>query len=160
MKKKRFGADGEWWVVAQVVLGAITILAPFVLPTPVVWPQAVRSIIWGLGISLGVIALILAGGGIVALGHSLRAAPRPKENGQFVPTGVYAVVRHPIYTSLITGAFAWALMTHSLAAFLMAVVLFVFFDQKSRREEVWLAERYADYPAYRLRVHKLIPYIY
>ena len=160
MEKRKFGTDGEWWVVAQAVLGAVLILVPFILPTPVAWPGALRSIVLGLGITLGVIAILLAGGGIFALGNNLRAVPRPKENGQLIQTGVYALVRHPIYSGIIIGALAWASLTHSLAALFMAVVLFAFFDQKSRREEVWLAERYADYPAYRLRVHKLIPFIY
>ena len=160
MEKRKFGSDGEWWVVAQAFLGAVLILAPFILPTPVAWSQAVRIIVLVLGITLGAIAIILAGGGISALGNNLRAVPRPKVNGQLIRTGVYAVVRHPIYSGIIIGALAWALITHSLAALLMAAVLFAFFDQKSRREEVWLAEQYADYPAYRLRVHKLIPFIY
>lgn len=160
MEKRKFGSEGEWWVVAQAVLGTALILAPFILPTPVAWPGAVRIIVLGLGITLGAMAIILAGGGIFALGSNLRAVPRPKENGQLIQTGIYALVRHPIYSGIIIGALAWATLTHSLAALTMAVVLFVFFDRKSRREEVWLAERYTDYPAYRLRVHKLIPFIY
>jgi protein-S-isoprenylcysteine O-methyltransferase Ste14 len=52
--------------------------------------------------------------------------------------------------------------SHSLfsAGLLMACAVFVFFDQKSRREEIWLCEKYADYIGYRKRVRKLIPFIY
>jgi protein-S-isoprenylcysteine O-methyltransferase Ste14 len=39
-------------------------------------------------------------------------------------------------------------------------VLLAFFDLKSRREEVWLRERYADYASYSSRVRKLIPFVY
>jgi protein-S-isoprenylcysteine O-methyltransferase Ste14 len=38
--------------------------------------------------------------------------------------------------------------------------LFVFFDAKSRKEEVWLTEKFADYANYSNSVKKLIPLIY
>ena len=41
-----------------------------------------------------------------------------------------------------------------------AGVLLVFFDLKSRREEVWLAEQFTDYEAYRSRTRKLVPWVY
>ena len=43
---------------------------------------------------------------------------------------------------------------------LLPVLLFIFFDLKSRREEQWLREAYPDYPAYQKRVKKLIPWVY
>jgi protein-S-isoprenylcysteine O-methyltransferase Ste14 len=160
MVKRPFGADGEWWVVAQGILGGMIILAPVVFPTPVTWPGAVRLALLGSGIILGVLAFGLASGGILALGRNLRAVPRPKEGGRLIQTGVYAWVRHPIYAGIIIAALGWSFASHSVAALLMAIVIFVFFDLKSRREEAWLAEKYADYAAYRLRVRKLIPLIY
>jgi protein-S-isoprenylcysteine O-methyltransferase Ste14 len=39
------------------------------------------------------------------------------------------------------------------------VLLFGFFELKSRREEVWLVERYPGYVAYRERTRRLIPWI-
>ena len=44
------------------------------------------------------------------------------------------------------------------AAWLAALAMF--FDIKSRREEVWLAEHFPEYAAYQRRVRKLIPFIY
>jgi protein-S-isoprenylcysteine O-methyltransferase Ste14 len=41
----------------------------------------------------------------------------------------------------------------------VAVVLLGFFELKSRREETWLEERFPDYPAYRARTRRLIPWI-
>jgi protein-S-isoprenylcysteine O-methyltransferase Ste14 len=43
---------------------------------------------------------------------------------------------------------------------ILAVVLFLFFDRKSRSEEAWLLETYPSYAEYRGRVKKLIPGIY
>lgn len=40
------------------------------------------------------------------------------------------------------------------------LILFAFFDLKSRREEHWLSAKYPDYEAYRRRTCKLIPFVY
>ncbi len=74
--------------------------------------------------------------------------------------GPYAFVRHPIYGALILGTLGWSLMRGNLLGVLLAVILLVFFDFKSRREERWLVEAYGEYEAYRRRVRKLIPWIY
>ena len=41
-----------------------------------------------------------------------------------------------------------------------AMLLLLFFDLKSRREEQWLRERYPGYDSYQRRVRKLIPWLY
>jgi protein-S-isoprenylcysteine O-methyltransferase Ste14 len=69
-------------------------------------------------------------------------------------------VRHPIYTGLILGTLGWSLWRSSLLGVGLAVLLLVFFDLKSRREERWLTEAYPGYPEYRRRVRKLIPFAY
>lgn len=75
-------------------------------------------------------------------------------------TGAYAVVRHPIYAGVILMSLGWGLYQASWLVLLYAAALFVLFDLKSRREEVWLAERFAEYPEYQRRVKKLLPWVY
>lgn len=110
--------------------------------------------------------MLLAAGSALAVRGSidLREAftpfPRPRENAPLVDRGAYAIVRHPIYAGVILGALGWGLLTASRAVLGAAIVLFVLFDLKSRREEAWLAERHPGYEAYRRRVRKLIPGIY
>ncbi len=41
-----------------------------------------------------------------------------------------------------------------------AIVLLLFLDVKSRREERWLSAKYPAYAVYQKRVHKLIPFVY
>ncbi|VAW42845.1 hypothetical protein MNBD_CHLOROFLEXI01-2476 [hydrothermal vent metagenome] len=77
-----------------------------------------------------------------------------------VEHGAYRWVRHPIYSGLIFGAFGLALLRGGTLSLLYALILFIFFDIKSRKEESWLREKYADYTAYQQRVRKLIPFIY
>ncbi len=148
------GKRGEGWFLIQLLLFALILLAS-------------RVAAWELPIWLrGLGALALAAGGItgtmglLALGRSLSPFPKPIEGGTLVTTGVYGVVRHPIYTGLILGTIGWSLLMSSLLGIGMAVVLLVFFDQKSRREEAWLMQSYPGYAEYRKRVRKLIPWVY
>ncbi len=75
-------------------------------------------------------------------------------------TGVYAIVRHPIYSGGLVLAIGWAFRTQSWLTLGYVVLLFLFFDLKSRREEEWLTQRYPEYADYRKRVRKLIPFVY
>jgi protein-S-isoprenylcysteine O-methyltransferase Ste14 len=76
-----------------------------------------------------------------------------------VESGAYSLVRHPIYGGLILGAAGWGLWTASPLALLGAVVLAVFFNLKSRREETWLADQFEEYDAYRSRTKRLLPWV-
>ena len=69
-------------------------------------------------------------------------------------------VRHPIYGGIVLAALGWGLVTASIAGARdgrrhpgASSTL------KSRREEAWLVERFPDYPAYRARTRRLIPWI-
>jgi protein-S-isoprenylcysteine O-methyltransferase Ste14 len=102
--------------------------------------------------------LILAG--LFSLGSNLTAVPRPKEDANMVEHGAYRWVRHPIYSGIILGAFGLSLLRGGWLGLLYALILFIFFDLKTRREEDWLREKYDGYAAYQKRVCKLIPFLY
>jgi protein-S-isoprenylcysteine O-methyltransferase Ste14 len=158
--KQKFGQRGEWYVAIQFLLFILIFLEPLALPEIVQWPPPLDL----LGIGMGVI-LLGAGGliamfGVLSLGRNLTAVPYPKDEAKLVEDGAYRYVRHPIYGGIIIGSFGWGLLTNSILALVLSVVLFLFFDIKSRREEQWLAEKYTNYSDYQRRVRKLIPLIY
>lgn len=111
-------------------------------------------------------AILMAGGagllvaGLLRMGRSLTPLPYPRDGTEFVQSGPYALVRHPMYGGGLILALGWALWVQSWLTLTYALVLFAFLDLKSRREEKWLTERFPEYPAYRRRVRKLIPYLY
>jgi protein-S-isoprenylcysteine O-methyltransferase Ste14 len=154
------GRRGEWFVAAQVALIALVFLGPRTLPGWPAWPAALDRGFIVLGAVLTAVGLVLFLWGMLRLGSALTPLPYPKDGATLVRTGPYRVVRHPIYTGGILLAFGWALMARGWLTLIYAAVLFIFFDFKSAREERWLAEKFPDYPEYRKRVRKLIPFIY
>ena len=98
--------------------------------------------------------------GAMALGRNLTPFPKPSDSAQLVRHGIYAVIRHPLYTSVIAVALGWALVWQSWPALLVAVMLVPFFHAKARHEERWLREKFPDYADYERRVRRFIPWIY
>lgn len=151
------GPRGEGWFLVQAVLFAAIALAGLLGPA---WSGELR----GLTVAAGA-ALIGAGGllavrGILDLGVNLTPFPKPLEGARLVDTGAYALVRHPIYGGSILGGLGWGLLTASPASLAGAVILAVFFDLKSRREEAWLEAQLDGYAAYRSRTRRLLPWLY
>jgi protein-S-isoprenylcysteine O-methyltransferase Ste14 len=148
------GKRGEGWFLLQLVFFALILFAPKVPPLD--FPLWLRV----LGLAIIAIGGVFGTGGVLALGRNLTPFPKPIEGGTLVTSGVYGWVRHPIYTGLILGTLGWSLWNANLLGVGLALLLFAFFDLKSRREERWLTEAYPNYPEYRRRVRKLIPFVY
>jgi protein-S-isoprenylcysteine O-methyltransferase Ste14 len=151
------GSRGEGWFLLQVVLFGAIAAAGAVGPA---WggPAAAPGIVAG-------VVLLCCGGllslrGVLDLRENLTPFPKPLETAALVETGAYRYARHPIYGGLILGACGWGLVRASPLALLGALALAGFFSLKSRREELWLAERYSGYAEYRTRTRRLIPWIY
>ncbi|MFB8789686.1 MAG: isoprenylcysteine carboxylmethyltransferase family protein [Potamolinea sp.] len=115
---------------------------------------------WGISAVLGLGGSVLILKGLLDLGRNLTPLPYPKAQGTLVQSGVYGIVRHPLYSGLIFAAFSWAIFQLSLSHLLASAIAFIFFDVKARREEAWLTQKYPEYSEYQQRVKKLIPGLY
>jgi len=157
----RPGRRGEWLVAIQFAL----MLGFALLP---VWQPGLSAAFlaasapWRLALALpfGLAAVALAGLGSHHLRDYLTPLPYPVDHSQLVQHGVYAIVRHPLYASLLCLGLAWTLWQLSLSHLLLLVVAFLFFDYKANREERWLTERHPEYRAYARRVRKFVPFFY
>ena len=151
------GPRGEGWVLAQGVLLVLVAAAGWSLGPDWSCPLRVGGVL--LGIALLLSGALLGVRGVVDLGRALTPLPFPRDDAELVETGVYALVRHPIYGGLILMAFGWAIVRASVFAIILAGVLAAFFHLKSRREERWLETRYPAYPAYRARTRRFVPWV-
>lgn len=154
------GTHGEWYVVAQAVLGVLVIFGPRTWGGWTTWVPPYAEISSVLGGALVLIGALLFVAGIRALGSNLTAVPFPKAQATLVESGPFRFVRHPMYGGAAIAALGWALWVHGWLTVGYAIILFLFFDIKSRREEKWLEEKFSGYESYRTRVRKLIPFVY
>ncbi|WP_310417788.1 isoprenylcysteine carboxylmethyltransferase family protein [Chamaesiphon sp. OTE_8_metabat_110] len=114
---------------------------------------------WILTVIFSILAIVFLGRSLFDLGQNLTPLPHPRDDGQLVKTGIYGLVRHPM-SGVVYLALAYASWQMSWVHLVGSIVLFVFFDAKSKKEEVWLIEKFSDYASYSNSVKKLIPWIY
>jgi protein-S-isoprenylcysteine O-methyltransferase Ste14 len=121
---------------------------------------------WQDGWVAGGVALFLVGAGVGlagvrALGGARSPYPQPRAEVQrMVVHGLYAVVRHPLYCSLMLLSLGWTLLWRSGPTLLATLALIVVLDAKARVEERWLRTRFPEYAAYARRVRRFIPKVY
>jgi protein-S-isoprenylcysteine O-methyltransferase Ste14 len=155
------GERGEYWVIAQIILFAGFIVLPIY---PVIDLDSLSPIwqytSWGLTGFFGLMAALLLILGSLKLGKNLTPLPHPKNDGELVTSGVYGVVRHPIYSGVIFLTIAYSCLQLSITHAIGSIIFLVFFDIKARKEESWLSDKFGDYDTYRSQVKKLIPGLY
>lgn len=92
------------------------------------------------------------------LGRALTPVPEPNGAGMSA-RGIYALMRHPMYTSVVIGALGVAFFRGASVSWFLVVVLAIFFEFKTRREERFLMVAYSGYGAYATRTGKFIPWL-
>jgi len=155
------GRRGELLVALQFVLFFAFALMPrwnpWLTPDLLAATMVPRLIILA---ACALVALAFGGLGSRALRSYITPLPYPVDHSQLVTSGVYAIVRHPLYSALLFAALGWICYTLSLSHLALLVVAFLFFDYKAGKEEGWLIERHPEYQAYAARVKKFVPFIY
>ena len=155
------GQRGEYWVVGQgILIAAFFVLPPFRLAGWSLPSEPVKFLFWSLVALLSLAAVFLMGKGFLDLGQQLTPLPYPKDDGQLVQSGVYGLVRHPLYSGLILGGLAISLGLWSASHLALTLMLGLFLNAKASREEKWLTEKYPNYRDYQQQVKKLIPYLF
>jgi len=149
---------GAWYVVVQAILIGLILFGPpgFLL----VNSGPLKTVMQSCGISIGLLACLVIVIAAINLGKNLTPLPCPKDDAQLVQTGLYGLVRHPMYFGVLLAALAWFLMLPGVFVLAYAICLFLLFDLKARREELWLLARFPEYREYQIRIKKLIPGIY
>ena len=110
-----------------------------------------------LGTVFIAIGLVLLFAGFKGLGKSLNANPVPNQDGVLVTSGIYSVVRHPIYLGLLIITFGLVVSSGVVAQFVPWVTLVILLTYKMRWEEVLLSAKYKGYAEYLTKVPAIVP---
>ena len=81
-----------------------------------------------------------------------------REDSQVITSGVFSIVRHPIYLGSILLYLGFILLSLSLLSFLVWILIIVFYYMISRYEEKLLIQRFGSaYEKYKKKVPMLLP---
>jgi hypothetical protein len=109
------------------------------------------------GTVLIAIGLVLLFAGFRGLGKSLTANPVPNADGVLVTSGIYSIVRHPIYLGLLVITLGLVISSGVWAQIIVWIALAVLLTYKMRWEELLLSAKYKGYADYMTKVPGLVP---
>ncbi len=143
-------------------LMAIVLLSIPRIPLPwlyvYLWPSGYWPF-W-LGAALTVAGLVFAVWAREHLGRNWSRSVTIKQGHELITTGPYGVVRHPIYTGILTGFLGMAIAISQVRGFIAFVLVFLALWTKLRREEQWMRSQFGEtYAAYAHQTAALVPYL-
>ena len=155
-QQKVVRAPASWWGIVLVAIGFFCV---WVQVRPAGFHKSPLSLILSMLIAPPTAALAWAA--TRHLGKQWRYEAALSADHDLIPTGPYAVIRHPIYTSMLGMLLAagfcltwWPMFLLGLAFFLTGTEI------RIHAEERLLATRFGEtYAAYRARVPAYIPYL-
>jgi protein-S-isoprenylcysteine O-methyltransferase Ste14 len=153
----RFGFITCMGVPAGILIIAVTLIALWLYEYRVL-PGLLPVVVTGFAVLfLGIGFAVWAR---VHLGTNWSSRPAIRENHTITRTGPYALVRHPIYTGILTGILGTAIATGAIFAFIFLGIILVLFLIKIRMEEQFLLEEFGEeYERYRREVRALVPWV-
>jgi protein-S-isoprenylcysteine O-methyltransferase Ste14 len=144
-------------VIALVLLGIpsfrLWVLDRRFLPASVWW-------FW-IGAVVTAAGLLFSVWGRRYLGRNWSRAVTIKKDHELITGGPYSLVRHPIYTGLLTGLFGCALAVGEWRGLVAVGLVFIVLLRKLRLEEQWMREQFGEtYGSYSRQVRALVPYVF
>ena len=84
-----------------------------------------------------------------------------QENQKVIDSGLYGIVRHPMYSATLLLFLSMPIVLGSVYAFLIFLVYPFIIAKRIKHEEIFLEEELAGYREYKLKVkYRLIPFIW
>ena len=148
---------------AVAFLIVIALLSIPRIPLPWLYRQLWPSGLWSFGIG----AVVTVGGLLFAvwarqhLGGNWSSEVTIKQGHELITTGPYTLVRHPIYTGILTGFLGTAIALSQVRGVIGFVLIFLVLWTKLRVEEEWMRAQFGEtYAAYSHQTAALVPYLF
>ena len=139
---------------------AILLLLMNHLPMPWLYRSFLPVTLWDfwIGAAITVAGLLFAVWARVTIGTNWSRSVTIKRGHELITGGPYALVRHPIYTGILTGFLGTAIATTQYRGILAFLLVFFSLWYKLRLEERWMRDQFgAAYNDYARRTSALIP---
>jgi protein-S-isoprenylcysteine O-methyltransferase Ste14 len=147
----------------SIFLIAIILLSTTRIPLPWLYLQLWPVGFWPfwMGAAVTVAGLLFAVLAREHLGRNWSHSVTIKQGHELITTGPYAVVRHPIYTGVLTGFLGMAIAVSQVRGFLAFVLVFLALWIKLSIEEHWMRSQFGEaYATYAHQSAALVPYLF
>jgi protein-S-isoprenylcysteine O-methyltransferase Ste14 len=123
------------------------------------WIVMPRAVVW-----IGVVIFLLAYcffGEVLRENHYLSRVIEVQEDQTVVDTGLYGIVRHPMYTATVLLFLSMPLVLNSLISFIIMLAYIPIIVKRIKNEEEVLEQELKGYKEYKQKVkYRLIPFIW
>lgn len=154
--------------IAQIIANTLLFGSPIFLFYPF-FKGALATQITPVSTGLGIIGVLLSIAAVafaiwarLTLGKNWSGAVITlKKDHQLVTSGPYKYVRHPIYTGYFLATLGTALTIGTFASYIATIMIFIGFLIRMNKEETLMTTHFpSEYPAYKQRSKKIIPFIW
>lgn len=149
-------------IAVQVVAYWLLLGSPFWLRGTVMTDDLLpaTSAVALFGLSLTTAGMLFCVWARITIGRNWSGAVTIKQDHQLIRTGPYRLVRHPIYTGLMTAALGTAIVFLRAECFAGVALMTLGFSYKLRIEEQFMLQQFGEeYARYREQVRALIPFV-
>lgn len=148
------------WVLVVI---QFTLLAIVLLSSAYEFKYANRTlmpVVHYIGVTLILIGALLFTFILISFGQYMTPNPVPRDNSVLKTTGIYSLVRHPMYFTVLVLLLGVILYFQAFYSLAWLVIAFFFLVFKTTREESYLAKKFPEYTAYQKATKRIIPFIY
>lgn len=135
--RDRVATIGWMLVSLQFLLLIALLVVPWRRSLGDLWPPDFTAVI---GVAFIIGGLVVSGLAFVRLGSALTPTPVPVSGMTLRTNGIYAWVRHPIYSGMLLAGLGFTIAVGSVWQVFVWVLLVVFFVGKSMWEDLLLSE--------------------
>ena len=123
------------------------------------WIMMPRAVVW-IGVVIFLLAYCLFGE-VLRENQYLSRVIEVQEDQTVVDTGLYGVVRHPMYTATVLLFLSMPLVLNSLISFIIMLVYLPIIVKRIKNEEEVLEQELKGYREYKQKVkYRLIPFVW
>jgi protein-S-isoprenylcysteine O-methyltransferase Ste14 len=158
--QRRESVASRWAHILPLIIGGVLIAwrrMPWPLLTHRLWPVTFASYCFGIALIAG--GLLFSVWARVHLGRNWSGTVTVKEGHELIRSGPYGLVRHPIYTGILTALIGTVFISGTGRALLGLLIIVLALLRKLQLEEAFMRETFpGQYERYAAEVPRLIPF--